>query len=672
MDKNTALKEIKKLSIEIEEHNYKYYILDQPTVSDKEYDDLLKKLVFLEERFPDLKEVNSPSQRIGSKITDAEKKVKHNKKMYSLDNTYSIEELNEWNNRVIKLLGKKKVEYVIELKIDGISAALIYKDGVFTQGVTRGDGLIGDDVTHNLKTIRSIPLELKKIKDRIAPKMLDVRAEIYMARDDFTRLNKKRKDKGEPIFANTRNFTSGSVKLLDSRITAKRDLKCFVHSFGVLEGVLPFKTQWEFLGNAKGYGFCTNKNNRLCETFKEVINYCLESQEKRDEIPYDVDGVVIKVNSLDQQKLLGATLKSPRWAVAYKFPAYQATTKINDIVVQVGRTGVLTPVAELEPVECAGVIISRATLHNFEEIERLRVKKGDRVLIERAGDVIPKVIKVVSSKKGLKKDYFNVPDKCPECKGVIKKEKKEEVAYRCTNPLCSKKIERGLMHFTSRAAMDIEGLGESVICQLLDNDLVKDYADIYFLKKEDLMGLDLFADRKAQNLLKAIEKSKTQSFSKLLFGLGIPNVGEKAAFIVAQRFKNLENIVKANISDLESIHEIGSVIARSIVNYFKQASTKKLIDKLSKAELNFKEPMLKRYSDKLKNKKFIFTGELRTMTRKQAASLVKEQTGEVVSGISKNTDFIVVGDSPGSKYKKALDLGVTILNEKQFKELINE
>jgi len=409
MNKIEAAKKIQQIAVILEEHNYRYYVLDQPTISDKEYDDLLKNLIELEEQFPDLKDLNSPTQRIGSKLAATAKPVKHQTKMYSLDNTYSIDELKEWEKRVLKRLSDQRVEYVVELKIDGISAALTYQNGQFILGATRGDGMTGEDVTHSLKTVRTIPLRLKKGTRGKFPKKLEVRAEIYMNRQDFAWLNEERKKIGLDLFANPRNATSGSVKLLDSRITAQRKLNCFIHSFGTLEGGENFQTQWEFLNFVKRVGFCVDNNHRVCKSMDQVIKYCLEYQEKREAIPYEVDGVVIKVNSLQQQDQLGSTLKSPRWAVAYKFPAHQVTSIVNDIVVQVGRTGVLTPVAEIEPVECAGVMISRSTLHNFDEVKRLGIKKGDRVLIERAGDVIPKILKVVSSTKGSKLKVFTVP-----------------------------------------------------------------------------------------------------------------------------------------------------------------------------------------------------------------------------------------------------------------------
>ena len=680
MDKEKAPKEIARLSREIEEHNRRYYVLDEPTVSDKEYDELLRKLIKLEEQFPDLKDPNSPSQRVGAKVPSGTATVTHRVKMYSLDNTYSMDELQEWHERVVKGLPGQRIEYVVELKIDGVSASLTYVRGRFALGATRGDGVTGEDATHSLKTVRSIPLKLMAKKGEHLPEVLEVRGEVYMNLKDFAALNKERKKNGEPIFANPRNATSGSVKLLDSRITAQRNLSCFIHSLGVLsqhaEGVLEgatlFKTQWEFLTTIPGWGLRVNGERRLCKTINEVMACCQEYQRKRDAIPYEIDGVVIKVNSLKQQEQLGFTLKSPRWAVAYKFPARQVTTTVKDITVQVGRTGILTPVAELEPVECGGVTIARSTLHNFDEIKRLGVKKGDRVLVERAGDVIPKVVKVVESSGRPGQKALKVPTKCPSCGGAVAKEMEKDVAYRCVNPLCPEQIERGLLHFASRGAMDIEGLGESVIHQLCEKGLVKDFADIYSLKTQDLLGLELFAEKKAENLLKAIADSKNRPLSRFLFGLGILNVGEKVALILAQRFGSLGKLLKAKSEDLEGARGIGKVIVASIVQFFKQPVTLTLIAKFKTAGLNFVEPVTSKRSGKLQGKKFVFTGELTLMTRGQAGARVGEMGADVVASVSAATDFVVAGENPGSKYQKAVNLGVKILNEKQFQEMIHE
>src|SRR3989339_1209843 len=510
MNKEEAKKRIQYLSDELNNHNHKYYVLSQPSISDKEYDDLLKELIDLESSFPEFLDINSPSQRVGSKLPSSADTVIHRAKMYSLDNTYSVDELKAWDQRVLKGLNAKICEYTVELKIDGISASLTYENGGFILGATRGDGASGENVTNNLRTVRSIPLKLKKKRPALLPAVLDVRGEVYMNRKDFDSLNKNRKKEGQDIFANPRNATSGSVKLLDSRVTSQRKLNYFIHSYGVIEGGPECNSQWEFFKLAKDWGFSVQDTSRLCKNIDEVIKYCIEFQQKRDGLPYEVDGVVIKVNSFLGQQKLGETLKSPRWAVAYKFPAFQATTRVDKIVVQVGRTGTLTPVAELEPVECAGVVISRATLHNFDEVERLDVKIGDTVLIERAGEVIPKIIKVIETKRTGGERKIKIPEKCPVCGQPIVKVKEEDVAWRCINPSCPAHLENGLVHFAKREAMDIEGLGEAAVVQLISKKMVSDFADIYYLKKDDLLKLELFKDKKAQNLLDAIAKSKTR------------------------------------------------------------------------------------------------------------------------------------------------------------------
>ncbi len=664
--------EIQRLVEEVEKHNYRYYVLSEPTISDKEYDNLLRRLKKLEASYPEFKLPYSPTQRVGAKVEEGARTVTFTVKMLSLDNTYSVEELREWERRVRKVLGAEGVTYTAELKIDGVSASLTYEKGVFSVGATRGDGLTGEEVTHNFKTIPTIPLKLLKSEKYSTPELFEVRGEVYMNKVDFAALNKERKKRGDVLFANPRNATSGSIKLLDSTITAQRKLNCLVHSLGLISGAKTYQSHWEFLEAARALGLRVNhEHNRLCRNFEEVLDYCHEYQEKRNQIPYEVDGVVIKVNSLSQQRELGETLKSPRWAVAYKFPAQQATTTVEDISVQVGRTGVLTPVARLKPVQCAGVTISRATLHNFDEVERLNVKVGDRVLLERAGDVIPKIIKVVEHAKGGKVKHLKVPRKCPECGGKIAKLKEGAVAYRCINPSCPKQLECGLIHFASRTAMNIEGLGEAVVWQLLDKKIVRDLADIYFLRKEDLLSLEFFADKKAENLLKAIRQSKSLPLSRFIYALGIMNIGEKAAFLLAQRFHSLERLLKASGEELTHIHEIGEVSADSVRSFFSQEAARKLIEKFKKAGVNMVEPKKEGVETKFAAKKFVFTGELTRWGRHEAAAMVKQSGGEVVLSVSKNTDFVVVGTNPGSKYDKAVQLSIKILNEQQFEEMLN-
>ncbi len=665
MTPSQAKVEIKKLSHQIEEHNHRYYVLDQPSISDEEYDRLLKELLALEKEFPQHKLSTSPSQRVGAKVEGDLPTVAHRLKMLSLDNTYSIEEVKLWYERVMKGLKGHKPLLTAEPKIDGASCALTYKQGELVLGATRGDGSVGEDVTHNVRTIRSIPLKLKSL---LHPAWLEVHGEVYMDKKDFARLNQERKEQGEELFVNPRNAASGSLKLLDSRMTARRHLRFFVHSFGVWEGKKHPNSQWKFLQQCREYGFAVNPHNRLCKNLDETIAFCQDTQQKRQGLPYDVDGIVIKVNGLKMQDQLGTTLKSPRWAVAFKFPAYQATTIVRDITVQVGRTGVITPVAELEPIFCGGVTISRATLHNFDEIKRLRLNSGDRVLVERAGDVIPKIVKV--SEK-LSKGSFAIPKICPSCGAKIVKEDMEQVAYLCMNPSCPKQLERRLLHFTSRGAMDIDGLGEAAVIQLLKQGSVKDFVSIYRLRKEDLLKLELFADKKAEKLLTAIEQSKKQSLSRLIYGFGIANIGEKAASVLAGHFGSVDALMKATQEQLTSIHEVGPVTALSVVDFFAQPQVRALIEELKALGFNMKEAKIRK-SDKLVGKKFVFTGELENLGRDEAWKMVETQGGEVASMVSPATDYVVAGDKPGSKYAKALKLGIMILNQKQFEEMVHD
>ncbi|MDD5506148.1 MAG: NAD-dependent DNA ligase LigA, partial [Candidatus Omnitrophica bacterium] len=536
-------------------HDYSYYVLSQPQVSDKEYDDLMSELKALEDKYPQLRTDDSPTQRLSLGISSGFETVKHKTGMFSLDNTYSIDELISWDERVRKGLGNAfDYEYVVELKIDGVSANLTYLKGKLTVGATRGDGQMGEDVTANIKTIRAIPWDLL---GRDIPDFVEIRGEVYMDKNDFVQVNKQRLDKGESLFANPRNATSGSLKLLDSGIVAKRQLNFFAHSLGACSD-RKIKTQWDFLARLKSWGVRANMHSALCRNINEVIDYCNKWQGKRDALSYEIDGVVIKLNSLIQQKELGFTAKSPRWAVAYKFTARQATTEVLAIKVNVGRTGVITPTAELKPVECSGVIISNATLHNFDEIERLRVREGDRVLIERAGDVIPKVVKVVEQKG---KKPYNIPARCPACGEKIVKEKQEDVAYRCINSDCPAQLERALLHFASRDALDIEGMGEAVINQLVKLKVLKSLADVYNLRLEDLLTLELFKEKRAGNLLRSIEKSKQQPLERLIFALGIRHVGQKAAYTLAGEFGDMQKLMQAKLEDLDNIPEIGQVMA---------------------------------------------------------------------------------------------------------------
>lgn len=660
-------KEMMQLIVAIERHNDLYYNRAQPEIADAEYDALVERLRELEQQYPDLVVANSPTRSVGAAVVDqAGGVVKHRIRMLSLENTYSLNDLHKWHERVKKILGEQVVEYVAELKIDGVSAALMFEKGRLVLSATRGDGMAGEDITQNVRRIQDVPLVLQATH---VPEFFEVRAEVYMAHEDFYQMNEARKERGEDIFANPRNATSGSLKLLDADLAAARKLKMFVHSSGFTQGKKRFETHWDFLTFCHAAGLPVNAYGRLCRSFDDVLSFCQEFQEKRATLPYDVDGVVIKVNSVQQQAMLGETMKSPRWAVAYKFPAQQATTTVVRIDVQVGRTGVLTPVAKLEPVACAGVTISSATLHNFDQIKKLGVRAGDRVLIERAGDVIPKVVKVVE--KGQDDgQYFRVPHKCPACQSKIVKVAMDQVAYRCINPSCPKQLERRLLHFASRSAMDIDGLGEAVINQLLDQRKLKDLADIYALKQEDFLALDLVKEKKAENLLQSIEKSKARPLSRFLFALGISGIGEKAAWTLAKAFRTIDDVMSADTDALRQLNDFGVIMADAVKTFFEQPASRDLIQKFRRYQVNMTEP-IEVSSGVLDGKFFVFTGEIAGIPRRQAKALVMRLGGEVMSVVTKKTDYVVAGEGAGSKLKKAEEFGVKIINSDQFREMVH-
>jgi len=666
--KKEVKKRIEELRRLINYHNYRYYVLAEPEISDYEFDMLMKELEELEKKYPEYKVPNSPTQRVGGEPLKEFKSVKHKVPMLSLSNTYDENDIFEWEKRIKRILGdKEKIEYVVELKIDGVGISLTYEKGKLVLGASRGDGETGDDITGNLKTVKSIPLELFSDKRKV-PEVLEVRGEVYIEKSEFEKINRVREKNGETLFANPRNAAAGTLKLLDPREVAKRNLSCFIYALGVTEGWEIPDTHFKVLQVLKDFGFRINPNIKLMSDINEVVNYCRKWEEKRDSLSYEIDGMVIKVNSLKQQEKLGFTMKSPRWAVAFKFGAKKGITVLKDVIHQVGRTGILTPVAILEPVKVGGVTISRATLHNYDEIKRLDIKIGDTVLLERSGDVIPKIVGVLKEKRKGKEKEIKVPDRCPVCGNFLER-REGEVAVRCINLSCPAQIERGIIHFARREGMDIEGLGENVAEQLVEKSLVKDVADIYFLKKEDLLKLELFKEKKADNLIKGIENSKKRPFSRFLYALGIPYIGEKSAEILAENYKTLDDLISVSKEELVTIPEIGQVMAESIHNFFRLESTKMLLEKFKKAGLKFEVETVKK-SEKLKGKTFVFTGELESFTRKEAESLVEKLGGRATSSVSRNTDFVVVGENPGSKFEKAKKLGVKILNEEQFKEMI--
>ncbi|MEJ5350657.1 MAG: NAD-dependent DNA ligase LigA [Melioribacteraceae bacterium] len=662
------IEELRKL---IKEHDYNYYILAQPTISDYEYDQLVNELIQLEKENPHLITPDSPTQRVGSDLTNVFNPVAHRIPMLSLSNTYSEEEMYDFDRRVKEGLPKsEKVEYVCELKIDGVSVSLRYKNGLLVTAATRGDGTTGEDVTNNVRTIRSVPLSIRK-PESIKLKLddIEVRGEIYMEIEAFKKINEERELNGEKTFANPRNLTAGTIKLLDPQLVAKRPLKTFVYY--LYSGTDELTTHYENLKLLREMGFCVNQNYKLCRNIEEVMEFCNEWEDKRDSLPYEIDGVVVKVNSLKQQRILGNIAKSPRWAVAYKFKAKQAKTKLNKIIWQVGRTGTLTPVAELEPVFLAGSTISRATLHNIDEIRRKDIREGDIVVIEKGGDVIPKVVAVDLSQRPKDSHEVKIPSKCPVCNSNLYRPE-NEVAIYCENNLCPAQIKGRIEHFASRGAMDITGLGEALINLFVDLGYLKDYSDIYHLKehREELIQIERLGEKSVDNLLTSIEKSKEKPFDRVLFALGIRYVGAGVAKKLADHFKSIDALINASEEEIESIHEIGPSISKSIKRFFSDSNNIKLIERLKKAGLKFKSEEIKVTSDKLKGKSFVLTGTLSSMSREEAKEKIISLGGHVLSAVSKNTDYVVVGENPGSKFDKAQKLGIPILSEEEFLKMI--
>ena len=669
IDEN-IIKEIEELREKIRYHNYRYYVLNEPEISDAEYDRLFRRLVELEQKYPELITPDSPTQRVGAEPQKEFRQVRHRQPMLSLDDCFGEEELREFDARTKRFLGNvDKLEYTVEPKIDGLAVELVYEKGRLTVASTRGDGYVGEDVTPNIKTIMSVPLVLRQKKGGLpVPDLLEVRGEVYMEKEAFKRLNKEREKQGLPPFANPRNAAAGSVRQLDPRVTAKRPLDIFCYGVGEVSDLGPIKTQYELMLQLQEWGLRVNRPYiRVCDSIDKVIEYCNYLEEIRDTLPYEIDGAVVKVNDLELQKRLGAKARSPRWAVAYKFAPVQETTKILDIEVQVGRTGVLTPVAILEPVEIGGVIVKRATLHNQDEIERKDIRIGDTVLVQRAGDVIPEVVMPIKSKRTGKERKFQMPDKCPVCGAkVVKKE--GEVAVRCPNKNCPAQIRALLRHFASKGAMDIEGLGEKIIDLLVEKGLVKEIPDIYYLKLEDLLKLPGFQLRSAKNLLDAIERSKKTTLARFIYALGIRYVGEQTAQILANHFKSLDKLMNATLQELLSIKGIGEKTARSIKAFFEDERNIRNIERLLDAGITFEE--VKSKKSPIAGKTFVFTGALKSMTRDKAKELVLERGGMVASQVSRNVDYVVVGESPGSKLVKAKQLGIKTINEEEFLKML--
>jgi DNA ligase (NAD+) len=660
-------KRIESLRDEIREHDYLYYVLNQPRISDEQYDKLFAELKKLEAEHPNLVTPDSPTQRVAGRPIEGFKTVRHAVPMLSIDNTYSADELKAFDERVHKQLETSDYTYVVELKIDGLAVSLRYEQGVLIRGATRGDGETGDDVTANIRTIRSVPLSLKK-PDGSLPEVLEVRGEVYMPTKSFVALNKLRAAADEPPFANPRNAAAGSLKLLDSRITAQRNLSFFAYATGEVSKPLA-TTHFQSLQRLKDMGLPLNPHMTRASTIAEVIDIVMSWSDKRLKLEYQTDGMVIKVDRLDQQGVLGATGRAPRWCIAYKFAAEQAATVVESIVVQVGKSGTLTPVANLTPVPLAGTIVKRATLHNFDQMKRLDVREGDTVLIEKAGEIIPQVVEVKKDLRPASAKPFPVPGVCPVCGSDVVKEK-EGVAVRCSNPHCVGQIQERLRYFAGRDQMDIEHVGDALIEQLIDAGLVNSFADLYRLKKEDLLGLERMGDKSAQNVLDAIEAGKKRPLWRLIAALGIRHVGGQSAQILADHFGSLEALMQADLEQVDSIEQIGPVMAESVYAYFRDPNHTKVIEDLLAAGVRPEAPVKTRGGGALSGQTIVVTGTLEHFSRQQAEQAIKDAGGKATGSVSKNTSFVVAGSEPGSKVDKARQLGVKIIDEEQFRRML--
>jgi len=692
--KKEAEKRIKQLREAINYHSYRYHVLDQPEISDAAFDSLKHKLHQLEQKFPDLITPDSPTQRVSGQPLEKFEKVHHRKPMLSLEDVFSAEELSEWQTRIGKVAQEKglaekfkKTNYFAELKIDGFAITLIYQKGRFVQGATRGNGRVGEDVTQNLKTINSIPLAIKihgklpnrkiekKVKQLLTKGRIEVRGEVYMSKKAFEKVNQERKEKGLPLYANPRNLAAGSIRQLDPQVAASRELDFLAYDVVTDLGQKTHEEEHEI---TRALGFKTDQG-KIFDDLKEVVKFREKVSRLRERLPYQIDGIVINVNDNELFEKLGVAGKAPRGAIAFKFPGKEETTRVKDIVVQVGRTGILTPVAILEPVQIGGTTITRATLHNAEEIKRLDVRIGDTVVVERAGDVIPHIVKVIKEMRTGEEKKFQMPSRCPVCGSkVIKKE--SEVYYRCSNSNCGARHRQELIHFVSKKGFDIEGLGPKIVEQLMDEGLISDLADIFYLTKGDLIPLERFAEKSADNLIKAIEKSKKISLVNFINALNIPGVGEETSLLLVRQLQKknphlvrLDDFIKLmksfSLEELQEIKDIGPVVGNSIYQWFRSKKNLALIEKLKKAGIEILTPRFKRQS-KLKGKTFVFTGELSTLTREEAKDKVREQGGEVSTTVSRQTDFIVVGKKPGIKYKQAQKLGLRIIKEEEFLKMI--
>lgn len=668
----TIKEKIEQLRDIIRYHDRRYYLENNPEITDFAYDQLVQELQNLEKTHPYLITADSPTQRVGGEPLVQFSTINHKIPMLSIDNTYSDKELREFDQRIKRMAGidmHRDIEYVVELKIDGVAITLWYEKGLFVHGATRGDGFKGDDVTANLRTVRQIPLKLEPPDRRQKiPSVLEVRGEIYLTNNEFQRLNEDREEAGEPQFANPRNAAAGTLKLLDPRITAKRRLSIFPYAIGYFEE-LELATHKDCLKLLQGFGLPVNPHTRLCKNIDEVIQHCNTWDKRRSELDYMIDGMVVKVNSLALRDQLGATSKAPRWAISYKYQPEQATTKLEEIEMQVGKTGTITPVANLTPVLLAGTTVSRATLHNFDEIRRKDIRAGDYVVVQKAGEIIPQVVSVLKEKRDGTESVFCEPETCPECKSTVRK---DGVYLRCHNPLCLSQAKRRIQYFASRQAMDIEGFGPALVEQLVDKGFLKDYADIYYLTFDDLVNLERMGEKSSSNVMHAIEESKNRDFDRLICALGISNVGFHTAEVLANHFDSLDTLATATQEELEEIYEIGPVVAKSIVDFFRNEHTRDIIEKLKAARVNTRKLARQTSTNnpKVAGRSFVITGTLQKYSRNEAEALIRKSGGRIISSVSKKTDYLVVGDDPGSKLDKARELNVHILDEEAFENMI--
>jgi DNA ligase (NAD+) len=668
MTRDDAAQRLSELREQIHHHDYCYYVEDRPEIADPEYDDLVRELRELEARFPDLVTPDSPTQRVAGQSVDAFRSVEHRAAMLSLDNATTPDQVREFEARLGRAVPQAVFTYVCEPKIDGLGVALLYERGRFVRGATRGDGRVGEDVTVNLRTIRSLPLLLR---GRLAEvDELEVRGEVFMPRPDFARLNRALEASGEAPFANPRNAAAGAIRQKDPSITAQRPLDIFLYHLSAAPGT-SFATHAEVLAALRDAGFKTNPRSEAVRSLEEVIAYCARLEAERDALGYDADGVVVKVDSLELQRRLGSTTHHPRWAIAFKFAARQATTRVEAIEVNVGKTGALTPVAKLTPVELAGVVIRNVSLHNEDEIRRKDVRVGDTVLIERAGDVIPYVVQVIAARRPADTVAFSFPDRCPACGGVAFRPE-GEAYWRCTNTACPAQLKERLRHFGSRRAMDIEHLGEAVIEQLVSSGRVKSFAELYSLTVEEVANLERYAEKSAENLVQAIQASKDRGLGRLLNALGIPLVGERGAQLLARKFRSLDRVASASVEELGEVHGIGPQIAESVVKFFSEPTNRELIRRLQAAGVATGEAGAPERPQPLAGKTFVVTGTLPTLSRDGARDLIQSRGGRLTSSVSRKTDYVVVGDAPGSKAEDARRLGVPILDEAGLLELADQ